>query len=155
LPWFPRDASGDDDHIRAGHILPVGRADARRILPNQRAILHDVEGFAFRYPLFFGDIDEHDVTELLFDDLVREFTTDISCADETDLLACHVLALLPHCQGLRYLRHRCMEQRATSPIAQASSDQRSRQACWPFALTHGVSYSTRSREASVVTKSKS
>ena len=87
LAGLARDAGGDDEHVGAGEVGPVGRAADVRVVAEDGAVLLEVERLALGEVLLRGDVEEDDVAELLVRAEARELAADVSGSDETDLLA--------------------------------------------------------------------
>ena len=82
-----RNAGGDDDHVGALDRLVGLRAGIAHVEAVDRRGLGDVERLAVGDA--FLDVEEDDVAELLQSDEMRERATDLTGADERDLLTAH------------------------------------------------------------------
>ena len=87
MPGLLRHAGGDDADIGALDAGIVVDADEARIETFDRRGLGDVEPLALRNAL--GDVEQHDVAEILEADKVGERAADHAGADEGYLVACH------------------------------------------------------------------
>ena len=92
LARLARDAGGDDEDVGAGAGLPSCDVPVIfGVVAEDGAVLLEVERLALGEVLLRGDVEEHDVAELLLQAEVRELAADVARANQTDLFSCHVL----------------------------------------------------------------
>ena len=60
-----RHAGGDDDHVGAGAVVPVGGAGDLGVVAEHRAVLLQVQRLALGQALLLRDVEQHDVAELV------------------------------------------------------------------------------------------
>ena len=92
-PRLARHAGGNDDHVRARDVLVIIGARDLRVEPFNRAALTQVERFSLRNALH--DVEQDNVTQFLLRGEMGKRPTNITCANQRDLLASHGDAILP------------------------------------------------------------
>ena len=87
-----REPGGDDDHVGAGGVGVVVRADDPGVVADDRRRLGEVEALALGQAL--DDVDEDDVGEACLGDPLGGGGADVPGADDRDLVPRHFGALL-------------------------------------------------------------
>jgi hypothetical protein len=84
-----RHAGRHDDDVRACDVLVIVGADDLGVKAFDRAALRKVESLALGHA--FHHVEQDDVAQFLLRGQMRQSATDVTRADQRDLLACHVL----------------------------------------------------------------
>src|SRR6478609_7566065 len=89
LARLARDAGGDDQHVGAGEIFPVRGAGDLRVSARAGGRLLEVKSLTFGEAFLGGDIEQHDVAQLLGEAQIRQLAADVARTNQTNLLSSH------------------------------------------------------------------
>jgi hypothetical protein len=89
MPGLRGTPAGDDDHVGAGDVVVAGRPLDAGVVAEDGAVLLEVQRLALGQARLLGDVEQPDVAQLVPRGQGGQLATNVSSADERDLLAGH------------------------------------------------------------------